>query len=102
MATQWYFQAGGEENGPVAFRELIELVRSGTLTEADLVRSSWKAEWQPAASVVGLLYMAGRSPEELTRLNATGDPEPALEEIAAAPGNDVATKGADEAADNRP
>ena len=78
MATQWYFQASGQEGGPVAFRELIELVRSGTLTEADLVRSSWKTEWQPANSVVGLFYMAGRSPEELTRLNATPRPRPAL------------------------
>src|SRR5258708_5801463 len=36
MATQWHYQSGGgEERGPVSFRELVELVRSGAVTEAD-------------------------------------------------------------------
>jgi len=100
MATQWYFQARGAEGGPVAFRELIELVRTGTLTDADLVRSSWKTDWQPAASVVGLFYMAGRSPEEISRLNAA--PEPAAATIAAEPSNEEAEQDADGAADDRP
>lgn len=100
MATQWYFQTGAVEGGPVAFRELIELVRSGTLTETDRVRSSWKSEWQPAASVVGLFYMASRSPEEMSRLNATS--EPAAATIAAEPNNEDAEKDAAKSADDRP
>jgi hypothetical protein len=81
MATQWYYQAGGEEHGPIGFRDLVELVQSGGITESDLVRSSWNTEWQPANSVVGLFYMAGRSPDDLARLSAAHDSEPAVEMI---------------------
>jgi len=70
MAQQWYFQSHGEQFGPIAFRELVELVRTGVVNEGDLVRSSWKVEWQAAESVVGLFHMAGRSPEDLARLYA--------------------------------
>jgi len=74
MATQWYYRNGGEERGPVPFRELIDLVRAGTVDEADLVRSSWKLDWQRADSVVGLFHMAGRSAEDLARLGAAPPP----------------------------
>jgi hypothetical protein len=95
MATQWYYQNAGEERGPVAFRELVELVRSGTVTETDLVRSSWKAEWQRAYSVVGLFHMAGRSAEELAQLYRQ-DPPSAPEPVAAEAPADVAALDADE------
>src|SRR6266478_2157171 len=94
MATQWYYLGAGEERGPVAFRELIELVRSGTVTETDLVRSSWMADWQRAYSVVGLFHMAGRSPEELAQANA-----PPMESIVAEAPADVAALDADDATD---
>jgi hypothetical protein len=74
MATQWHYQSDGKELGPVSFRELVELVRTGTLTEGDLVRPSWKSEWQHADTVVGLFHMAGKSADELTRLYAPGQP----------------------------
>jgi len=91
MATQWHYQTGGEELGPVSFRELIELVRSGTVTESDLVRSSWKPDWQRADSVVGLFHMAGRSADDLARLDTAAGPamsdapppEPVLADAAA-------------------
>jgi hypothetical protein len=70
MATQWYYQEAGEERGPVPFRELVELVRAEAISETDLVRSSWKSEWQPAHSVVGLFHMAGRSAAELAQWNS--------------------------------
>lgn len=91
MATQWFYQDAGEERGPVAFRELIELVRAGTVTETDLVRSSWKAEWQRAYSVVGLFHMAGRSPAEL----AEASPPP-MESLAAEAPADMAALDADD------
>jgi hypothetical protein len=82
MATQWFFQDGGQVQGPVAFRDLVELVRARTLTEVDLVRSSWTSDWQRADSVVGLFHMAGRSEADLARAQppvpATPIPEPAL------------------------
>jgi hypothetical protein len=86
MATQWYYQNAGEECGPVAFRDLVELVRAGTITETDLVRSSWKAEWQRAYSVVGLFHMAGRSAEELDQLYRPAlpsAPEPVVDDAPA-------------------
>jgi hypothetical protein len=101
MATQWYFQSGGEERGPVPFRQLMGLVQAGSLTESDLVRSSWKTEWQPANSVVGLFYMAGRSAEELARLSAASDAEPAAESAAAGSSDEVAIQGDGETADDR-
>jgi hypothetical protein len=92
MATQWYYRDAGEERGPVAFRELVELVRSQAITETDLVRSSWHSEWQPAHSVVGLFYMAGRLAEAPTQ----PDPPPTEPIVSEAPA-DVAAPDADEA-----
>lgn len=58
MTNQWYFQVGGEELGPISYRELVELVRVGVITESDWVRSFWKDSHQRADSVVGLFYQA--------------------------------------------
>ncbi len=69
MATQCYTPTEGEEAGPVAFSDLVDRVRSGTMTESDLVRSSWNADWQRADTVVGLFHMAKRSSEELAHLS---------------------------------
>ncbi len=74
MATQWFYKDAGEERGPVPFRELVQLVRSKTVTENDLVRSAWNPEWQRADSVVGLFYMAGRAAEEPAQLNTAARP----------------------------
>jgi hypothetical protein len=91
VATQWFFQDGGQEQGPVAFRDLIERVRAGTLTEVDLVRSSWTADWQRADSVVGLFHMAGKTEEDLARAEPPAIvSEPALvEPIDVLPGRDI-------------
>ncbi len=94
MATQWYYQDAGEERGPVVFRELVKLVRARTVAETDLVRSSWKTEWQPAHTVVGLFHMAGRP----TETPAPADPPPTEPVVAEAPA-DVAAPDADEAAE---
>jgi GYF domain 2 len=77
MAPQWYFWTCDEQFGPVTFRELIELVRTGALAEADLVRPSWNQDWQRADSVVGLFHMARRSAEELVAIDAPPAAAPA-------------------------
>jgi hypothetical protein len=48
------------ELGPVAFSELVRLVRADGLSADDLVREEWNQEWRPAAMAVGLFHMAGR------------------------------------------
>jgi GYF domain 2 len=63
MATQWYVKRGDGETGPVAFRDLVELVRNGELTPQDRVRPNYKPDWQWADSVVGLFHMARLSPD---------------------------------------
>ncbi|MGC1272608.1 MAG: DUF4339 domain-containing protein [Planctomycetaceae bacterium] len=61
MSSQWYFRIVDEELGPISYPELIDLVRSGTVCEGDLVRQEWPADdWRRAESVVGLFYMARR------------------------------------------
>jgi hypothetical protein len=79
MATQWYVKRGDDETGPVAFRDLVELVRKGELTPDDRVRPSYKPDWQWADSVVGLFHMARRSPGDLPPLEQPA-PEPAIVE----------------------
>jgi len=61
MATQWYWREGDVDRGPVSFRELVAMVRDRALVEEALVRPHYLPEWQEAASVVGLFYMAGRA-----------------------------------------
>ncbi len=61
MATHYQYRLFDAEFGPVAFRELVRLVRDGTLGVDDLVKADWEQEWRPAAEVVGLFHMAGRA-----------------------------------------
>jgi len=79
MATQWYVKRGDDESGPIAFRDLVELVRKGELTPDDRVRPTYKPDWQCADSVVGLFHMARRSPDELPPIEQPA-PEPAIVE----------------------
>ena len=67
MTTTWRFEYLGEEYGPVAFRELVGMVREGVISEGDRVRASWMIDWQRAEDVVGLFRMARLSPDELER-----------------------------------
>ncbi len=60
MASEWHYRLGERELGPIAYRELIQLVRDGTVREDDLVRAEWPMDWQRADSVVGLFHMARR------------------------------------------
>ncbi len=60
MATQWRYRRDGVELGPVAFHDLVHLVRGESLSPDDLVREDWNEEWRPAALAIGLFHMAGR------------------------------------------
>jgi hypothetical protein len=61
MATTYHYRLFETELGPVGFRELVHMVRDGTLGADDLVKADWEADWHPAADVVGLFHMAGRA-----------------------------------------
>ncbi len=60
MASRWFAQKLDSPE-PIAFRELVEKARAGELTEDDLVRAEWEADWHPARTVVGLFYTVRRS-----------------------------------------
>lgn len=60
MATTYQYRLFDSEFGPVGFRDLVALVRDGTLSTDDLVKADWEDDWHPAAEVVGLFHMAGR------------------------------------------
>ncbi len=81
MATQWYFELGDDEMGPVSFQDLVDLVRAGVLSEDAMVRASWKTTAQRANSVIGLIYMAQRPAATPDAPAAVSSPEP----VAAAP-----------------
>lgn len=53
MATEWFHKSGDVEHGPMPFADLVEAARAGKVSNTDLVRSNWHAEWQPADSVLG-------------------------------------------------
>ena len=61
MATTYCYRLCESQFGPVGFRELVQLVREGTLGTDDLVKADWEPEWHPAAETIGLFHMAGRA-----------------------------------------
>jgi hypothetical protein len=61
MASQWFRQIEGGEEGPFAFEQLAELIRSGELAREAFVRRAEQREWQRVDQVVGLLRSARRS-----------------------------------------
>lgn len=90
MATNYQYRFLDSEWGPVDFQELVRLVRMGMLSTDDLVKADWELEWHPAAEVVGLFHMAGRTDvfekweaERKSRARAVGDLD--LEELLSHP-----------------
>ncbi|MGD7653306.1 MAG: DUF4339 domain-containing protein [Verrucomicrobiales bacterium] len=49
--SEWFYAKDGQQNGPVAKEQLVELLRNGTLTPQDMVWTSSMSDWQPAANV---------------------------------------------------
>ncbi|MES2791888.1 MAG: DUF4339 domain-containing protein [Planctomycetota bacterium] len=81
MTNQWYIHVDGDELGPISFKDLVDLVRAGVITEADLVRSFWKETNQRADSVVGLFYLSRQAPVE--QVAPEGVLSPAVDCVAA-------------------
>jgi hypothetical protein len=51
----WYYRRGEAQLGPVSWEELVGAARTGGLGTGDLVWTDGMAQWQPAASIPGLL-----------------------------------------------
>ncbi len=62
MASQWFCKVLGQEIGPVGFPDLVEMVRSGTLKEADPIRRDAATEWIRAEEVIGLFRATANEP----------------------------------------
>ena len=58
MATQWYYRADEDEQGPVAFLQLAELLNAGTLTNESLVKEEKSPKWRRVEDVEGLVAQA--------------------------------------------
>ncbi|HUT89537.1 MAG TPA: GYF domain-containing protein [Thermoguttaceae bacterium] len=73
-AVSWYYQAMGEELGPVSLAELKELAETGFVTPEVLVRPDGDGRWVPASQVKGL-YDGGSQPAEAEKPQAVSEPE---------------------------
>ena len=73
-AVSWYYQAMGEELGPVSWAELKELAETGFVTPEVLVRQGGDGRWLPASQVKGL-FDGGSPPAEAEKPRAASEPE---------------------------
>ncbi|MFY9825171.1 MAG: GYF domain-containing protein [Thermoanaerobaculia bacterium] len=51
----WYYRRGEAQLGPVSWEDLVNAARTGGLGSGDLVWTDGMAQWQPAATIPGLL-----------------------------------------------
>ena len=54
MASRWFCKVFGREMGPLDLQDLVQMVRSQTLTQDDPVRREGSDEWIQVREVVGL------------------------------------------------
>jgi hypothetical protein len=54
MADQWYYEANGQQTGPVDLAELQRLAAAGQLQPTDLVWKAGMHQWAPAGGTRGL------------------------------------------------
>jgi hypothetical protein len=92
MASQWFCKVLGQEVGPVGFRDMIEMVRSGTLKEDDPVRRQGTSKWTRAREVIGLFRTAQKQAPETVPSQARAKPERAPPPTAAQAGERPAAK----------
>jgi len=92
MASQWYCKVLGQEVGPVGFRDMIEMVRSGTLKEDDQVRRKETTEWIHARDVIGLFRTAQKQKAAPVPSEAKAGPAPPPTPTAAKAGERPAAK----------
>ena len=84
MASRWFCKVLGQEMGPVDFREMVEMARSGTLKEDDPVRREGATGWTRAGDVIGLFRAAAREPAP-PQPKAETEPKPVRAEGEAKP-----------------
>ena len=72
---KWHYGVGNQMLGPVEDEDLLNLVRSGTITPDTLVWASFLPKWTPAKEVKGLFKKAGVKlpPENVTSGKPRGD-----------------------------
>ena len=75
MASQWFCKVLGQEIGPVGFREMVEMVRAGTLKEDDPIRRDGTSEWIRAGEVIGLFRAAAKESAQ-TQREGKAEPQP--------------------------
>lgn len=57
MSDQWYYQAFGQEFGPLAEEEVARMLLTGELTADDEVREGTEGTWKRAGAVSGLMEL---------------------------------------------
>ncbi len=57
MATEWYYQVGGQARGPVGPKELMSKVREGVILPNTLIQKD-DSQWVEASEVNGLIDAA--------------------------------------------
>ena len=62
MASQWFYQAMGQQIGPVSAADLRNLAQRGTIAADTLVRKGPDGSWVPAQRVQGLFSTANINP----------------------------------------
>ena len=67
--SQWYYQLFGEEFGPVSGESLRELLRDGTLSPGDNVRSVSSTEWIAAKHAAADLHESSDMANDLSELS---------------------------------
>ena len=77
MADRWFCKVLDREMGPLEFGDLVELARSGTLTEGDRVRREGSDDWAAACDVAGVFELAECEPTAAAAPVSSGLPEPA-------------------------
>lgn len=56
MAEEWFYAVDGERRGPVSLPTLVQLVRTGRITQSDLVwHPDFGNQWKPAREVAQLM-----------------------------------------------
>ena len=80
MASQWMYDIGGLQFGPVSFLNLAELISSRQLGEDDLVRRNGSDDWTRASDVVGLMHAVRTIESGRAGIGRYVDPEPLEDE----------------------
>jgi uncharacterized membrane protein YjgN (DUF898 family) len=72
----WYYEAKGEQRGPVSEEDLLQLVSAGQVRAETLVwREGWP-EWRPWGAVAGVSVPAGGATPPPTAPGSLASPEP--------------------------